>query len=238
MCLLAIHYRVLTEAPILLAANREEYYDRPTLPPHVQPGAPRVLCGVDARAGGTWLGVNEHGLVVAVTNRPSPRPPGDALSRGTLCRQLLEHSRASDASEQALRELQSGRYAGANFLCADAESGFVIHGSEQPLRLALEPGLHLITNGDLDDAGDQRIQLARKLFAAATIHSAAEFVEQAGQICQRETILLRFAQRGTVSSTLMALPRDRTQSVYRYAPGPPDMTAYDDYSLPLRELLR
>ena len=70
MCLLALQYKSVPEAPILVAANREEAYDRPSLIPAIQPGKPRVLSGVDARAGGTWLGVNQNGLFVGAANRP------------------------------------------------------------------------------------------------------------------------------------------------------------------------
>ena len=68
MCLLAIQYQLVPEAPVLVAANREERYDRPSLPPAIQSGKPRVLCGVDEQAGGTWLGVNQNGMFVAVAN--------------------------------------------------------------------------------------------------------------------------------------------------------------------------
>ena len=69
MCLLAIQYRLVPEAPILVAANREEAYDRPWHNPSIQPGKPRVMCGVDGKAGGTWLGVNQNGLFVGASNR-------------------------------------------------------------------------------------------------------------------------------------------------------------------------
>src|SRR5205814_2020459 len=88
MCLLAILYRTVRDAEVLVAANREEFFNRPTLPPKIIE-APNIrvgidctrlplqsigpvrnlLCGRDARAGGTWLGVNDRGVVVAVTNR-------------------------------------------------------------------------------------------------------------------------------------------------------------------------
>ena len=69
MCMLAILYRVAKNTPILLAANREEEYVRPTQFPKIQSGTPRIVCGTDKVAGGTWLGVNQFGLVVTVTNR-------------------------------------------------------------------------------------------------------------------------------------------------------------------------
>src|SRR6185437_4709107 len=98
MCLLAVFHRVLPGAPILLAANREESLVRPTALPELRFVAPRVLCGLDLVAHGTWLGVNQHGLVVAVTNRPFPKPLGTSPSRGQLCRRLLTLRSACDAA--------------------------------------------------------------------------------------------------------------------------------------------
>ena len=90
MCTLAILYKTAKNAPILVAANREEFFERPTLPPKIQSGSPRVICGIDQRAGGTWFGVNQHGLFATVTNRPKNVVPRDPRSRGVLCRELLQ----------------------------------------------------------------------------------------------------------------------------------------------------
>ena len=88
MCLLAIQYQLVPDAPILVAANREEFYERPSQPPSIQSGKPRVLCGIDAQAGGTWLGVNQHGLVIGVCNRRKMSSNYPSRSRGVLCREL------------------------------------------------------------------------------------------------------------------------------------------------------
>ena len=89
MCILAIQYRLVPDAPILVAMNREERYDRPTSVPSIQSGKPRVLCGLDQQASGTWLGVNQHGMLVAACNRgkvatvinPRSRDPNGRQSR-------------------------------------------------------------------------------------------------------------------------------------------------------------
>src|SRR5579872_1957695 len=89
MCLLALYFRVVEDAPVVVGANREELYARQGEPPRVVDGPLRAVGGVDPQAGGTWLGVNERGMLVAVTNRPrtvvSPQP----RSRGLLVRELL-----------------------------------------------------------------------------------------------------------------------------------------------------
>ncbi len=252
MCLLALHYRTLAEAPVLAAANREEYFDRPSLPPQrvrtQANSSPQALCGLDARAGGTWLGVNAHGLLVAVTNRAKTRLSQEPRSRGTLCLELLACRTAAEAAQLALDELATDRYAGANYACLDARNGIVIHGGDRLEQIALEPGLHLLANRDLNDPNDARLQLARELFQAAPIGSIAEFLPAAKRVCahyvpvgrlgelQQPSIVLRASDRGTVSSSLIALAEDRKQGVYEYAPGPPDTAGYDDYSELLRGL--
>ena len=113
------------EAPILVAANREEFYSRPSNVPSIQSGKPRVLSGVDQTTGGTWLGVNQHGLFVGVCNRPKYMTSLPARSRGLLCRDLLKAASSRKAVDMALDELSTNKYDGCSFVCADAESGWV-----------------------------------------------------------------------------------------------------------------
>ncbi len=246
MCLLIVAYRVDSEAPILVAANREERFDRPTLSPHVQPGPPRVLCGIDEQAGGTWLGVNEHGLLVAVTNRVKSSVPAAPRSRGALCRELLACPSADVAAALAVDELSRDLYAGANYLCLDETRGAVIHAGDRLEALHVEPGVHFMTNGDLDDPGDRRLELARRLFRpaqsptsppAAPPTDAVEFIAVTAQICGHPEIVVRGPDGGTVSSDQVALTARRDRAVYRHAPGPPDRQAYEDLSDRLRQVL-
>ncbi len=250
MCLLAIHYRTLAEAPVLAAANREEFFDRPALPPQlVRPKADlpqRALCGIDVRAGGTWLGVNTRGLLVAVTNRHKTNVPDAPRSRGKLCLELLACRTAAEAARLALDELAANRYAGANYACIDAQSGIVIHAGDRLEEVALEPGLHLLANRDLNDPQDARLRLARELFLTQPIRSIPEFLMAAKRVCghyvhegrlgdpEHPSIVLRAADRGAVSSSLIALPGDIANGAYEYAPGPPDTVGYRDYSALLR----
>src|SRR6186997_1071239 len=141
MCLLAIQYKSVPEAPILVAANREEAFDRPTLVPSIQPGKPRVLSGVDSRAGGTWLGVNQNGLFVGVANRPKLFLPAAPKSRD-----LLRANSARHAIDMAMEELTANKYEGVNFVVADAESGWAVHGGDDPHVVELMEGLNIISS--------------------------------------------------------------------------------------------
>jgi uncharacterized protein with NRDE domain len=165
MCLLGIAFRQFEDAPLLILANREEEWDRPSTGPAIMPrqvGFPAWVGGTDRLAGGTWLGVNEHGLVVAVTNRPKQSLPPEPPSRGLLCRSLLRFANVPAASEHAWQELRSGQFAGCNLILVSRDQGVVIHAGDELGRVALSPGLNLITNGDLEDPRDRRIARVRR----------------------------------------------------------------------------
>jgi len=167
MCLLGIAFGLSPEFPVMLLANREELYARPSAAPQIvsRTGeAPAWIGGVDLLAGGTWLGVAESGLVVAVTNRAKTALPLNPRSRGILCRSLLEYRDAGSAGEAAQRELESNQYAGCNLLIADRERAFVIEAGNFLKTTTLSAGLHLIANHNLNPADDPRIGRVRRAF--------------------------------------------------------------------------
>ncbi len=244
MCTLAILFRVARGTPILLAANREERFDRPTQYPKIQSGTPRVVCGIDRQAGGTWLGVNQHGLLCAVTNRQKQGVPAEPRSRGLLCRDLLEMRTAKDAAALAAKELATGIYAGANYLCADGRYAAVVHGGNKVEIVELEPGLHVLTSGNVDDPRDERHEFVRRMLTLHTLDSAVTFLAVASRVFSRKPdddgrrgIVMTGGEFGTVSSTLLSLPRKIQHAVYQYSAGPPSETAYDDLSALLRQVL-
>jgi uncharacterized protein with NRDE domain len=244
MCILAIQYKFAKDSAILVAQNREERLDRPTQSPRIQSGRPRVVCGIDRKAGGTWLGVNQYGLVVAVANRPKTAVPPEPRSRGLLCRELLNFRTAQQAADHAVQELRPGCYAGASYVCADARHGAVVYGGDHVEAVELKPGLHLLTNGELDDPYDRRQEFARRLLTLQRLDSAVAFLAVASRTFSRKPdshgrrgVILSGDTYGTVSSTLLSLPKKTQNAVYQYAPGPPSDHAYDDCSALLRQVL-
>ena len=244
MCVLAIQYKVAQDSPVLAAHNREELFDRPTQIPRIQSGRPRLVCGIDRKAGGTWFGVNQHGLFVAVCNRPKTVVPSDPRSRGLLCRELLGSANAEEAIETATKELATGCYAGANYVCADAENGAVVYGGDTIEVEELVPGLHLLTNGRMDDSGDQRQAFVRRLLTLQRLDSAVAFLAVVSRAFSRKPdaagrrgVIVCGADYGTVSSSLLSLSTKMQNSVYQYAPGPPCDHPYDDVSALLRQVL-
>src|SRR2546425_423394 len=106
---------------------------RSALAARAKPGSRRSLI-LDTpsmpQAGGTWFGVNERGVLVAVTNRLKSQPPPQPRSRGLLARDLLACPSAAVAADLAARELGQNRYAGCNLLCADADRALLLHGGD------------------------------------------------------------------------------------------------------------
>jgi uncharacterized protein with NRDE domain len=244
MCLLAIQYKSVPEAPILVAANREEAYDRPSLVPSIQPGKPRVLSGVDSKAGGTWLGVNQNGLFVGAANRLKLIAPASPRSRGLLCRDLLRANSARHAVDMAMEELSANKYEGVNFVIADYESGWCVHGGDDPSVVELEEGLNIVSNMDLNDVRDERQKLARRLLTLQTLDSAVKFLAVASKAFARPPaapgrpgMVVKGPERGTVSSTLIALGKKPRDAIFQYANGSPDVARYEDYSPLLRDIL-
>ena len=244
MCILAIQYKSVPDAPILVAANRDEFYDRPSTLPSIQSGKPRILSGVDQQAGGTWLGVNQHGLFVAACNRRKLIPPVVPRSRGVLCRELLRSSSAQEAVGLAMDELLSKRYEGVNYIIADRETGWAVHGTDEPEVVPLKEGLNVIGNRNLNDPRDERCQLASRLLTLQTLDSSVKFLAVASKVFARSPVspmrpsmVLRSNDRGTVSSTLLALGLKPRDAIYQVAAGAPDENRFEDYSPMLRDIL-
>jgi uncharacterized protein with NRDE domain len=246
MCLLALCYRVVEDAPVVAGANREEFYRRGGEPPRLLDTsaaghAARAAAGIDPAAGGTWLGVNEHGVLVAVTNRPKSRPPERPRSRGLLARDLLAFPTARAAAEHAVRELDRDLYAGCNFLCADPSSATVIHAGDWLRVRPLPPGLHVLTNGDVNDPSDDRVGHVLAWLGSRDCRTAVQVLDALREVCAHHPpdnppICFRLADRGTVSSSLIALRSSLVQSAWWHAQGPPDRTPYADCSHLLRDL--
>src|SRR5437870_4054608 len=99
MCTLAIYFQTFPDYPVVIAANRDEYLERPAVPPTNLCDHPRIVGGKDLRANGTWLGINEYGLVAGLLNRRNGEAENDPnlRSRGLLCLDVLKHRSAAEA---------------------------------------------------------------------------------------------------------------------------------------------
>jgi Transport and Golgi organisation 2 len=249
MCTLILYYKLLENYPIIVAANRDEQYSRKAHAPHVIHQHPRIYAGTDEQAGGTWLGVNEFGLLVGIVNRHSPQPQDPARrSRGLLCRDLLCQKDANAARDAMIAEGSARPYNSFYFMWADAEHAYVAANEGDITIRELDPGRYLLTNSSLIDLSRLTPAGMSDLLPHPVPGSLDALFATFQRVCQGHQEVERIVdapnehrgnraicvhtseQYGTVSSSLLAIGRKSSSSRYLHAEGPPCLTPYRDYS--------
>lgn len=149
MCLILVAWRVHPDYPLVVAANRDEFFPRPTAPAAFWNDAPQVLAGRDLEAGGTWMGITREGCFAALTNFRDPaQMRKDAPSRGRLVADFLT---GSDEPQSYLKRIASygSRCNGYNLLVGNGESlWWASNMGGEPRKL--EPGVYGVSNHLLD----------------------------------------------------------------------------------------
>jgi uncharacterized protein with NRDE domain len=234
MCLVFIGFQTRGNPPVMIGANREEQRSRPrTSPVCCRSGSRKcLLAGADFGPDGTfpqmgtWLGINDLGLTVAVTNRSDGELPWaeQFRSRGLLAIDLLKHDDPGLAARAARCQLEGGGFGGSNFLIANCRAAFVVHapGARRVTVVELEPGVHAMTNDDVDDGTDRRVALVRSALRPV------DFLASAAELCRDPRIVISGGDRGTVSSSLIQAGSD--PALYHVAGDPVDRE-YDMYRL-------
>ena len=149
MCLIILSYSNYPLYRLILAANRDEFYDRPTAPLGFWDETPHVLAGRDLKSGGTWLGVTKTGRICAITNFRDPAAQiTDAPSRGHLVADFLK---GSESPQKYLKKVKEAgiKYNGFNLLAGD-ESGIFFCSNRADKIVKLSPGLYGLSNNLLD----------------------------------------------------------------------------------------
>jgi uncharacterized protein with NRDE domain len=249
MCTLALYFKVFPGYSLAVAANRDEHYDRPSAPPSIIGRSPTIVAGRDLRAGGTWLGINEYGLVVGILNRP--QQPGLLAnrayrSRGLLCLDLLRLRRVADV-DQVLLDLTPGDYQPFTVVCADTDRACVAYNTDQAVeRIGLSDGLHVFSNSfefgapskkvnrvyqrfiKLSQAGDRLISSGDYLDGAAKAlgdHAVGEDLNGA-----RDAVCVHGDISGTVSSSIIFFSDAERQFQMHYCAGAPCQNPFNLYS--------
>jgi uncharacterized protein with NRDE domain len=243
MCLLVVAHQVSSEVALFVAANRDERYARPaTAVTVLRASSPRIVGGRDELAGGTWLAVNELGVVAALTNAPSRtgRDP-DKRSRGELPLMLANHQHAADAIEDLVAKVDPNEYNPCWMLVGDRDALFYLEispGIDPPRVTELQPGLHILENKPLG-APSTKVDRVRALWSATSaatgIPPTAEVAALLGDThptsggdeevpAQKDDELIRERRRahsaicihtdtyGTRSSAIVSVPREQGKS--------------------------
>lgn len=152
MCTVLLCYHMSATRPLVLAANRDENLARESHPTqHRSLGTTSVLAPQDAVAGGTWIGINQSGVVVAITNRFGSLRNPSLKSRGELVNTALQYTSAADARRWA-QGLVCQEYNPFHVLVADVHSAFCFVGNHnEPQLIDLGPGVHVITERSFTD---------------------------------------------------------------------------------------
>ena len=182
MCLVLIAIDQDEQLPVVIAANRDEYYERPTATAHFWQDAPEVLAGRDLRGQGTWLGVTRNGRIAAVTNYRDPSNViQGAPSRGGLVSGfLLEKTSPAGYVEKLSR--QAGAYNGFN-LIAGMKNEIYWYSNRARCPLRLDKGIYGLSNHLLDTPWP-KVRLIKKEFRKILASGKGQLEESLFQILQ------------------------------------------------------
>jgi len=149
MCLILLAYQCHSKYPLIIAANRDEYYRRPTQNVHWWPDRPDVLAGKDLHSGGTWMGISRQGRFAAVTNiREGKLSAGDYLSRGQLTLKYLT-DQINDTDFHQFLQNSRQNFRGYNLLFGTRHK--LQHFSNRSQTFTeLKPGIYGLSNANLD----------------------------------------------------------------------------------------
>lgn len=161
MCLILFAYRVLPGHPLIVAANRDEFYARPAAGAHWWPDVPGLLAGRDEQAGGTWLGVRSDGRFAAVTNFTDPQANPGGRSRGELVAGFLSGAQTAAAYAAGLPD---NAHQGFNLLLWDGRE--LVCTSNRGATEALVPGCYGLTNAALGAPWPKALEGAARLRCA------------------------------------------------------------------------
>lgn len=263
MCTLIVIHRRVRGRWLLVAANRDEYLDRPSEGPGLRSGKNgRILAPLDVRAGGTWLGLNTNGVFAALTNLSHPDNNPDRASRGEIVMQALETNAAAVAASR-FEKMESSRYNPFNCFVCDQDQAFLVVYKEEPNVVALEPGVHVIVNANPLEPPVRKADLLRQRVVSNLEGAEENLLLAMGDLCRehglgnntlddpcvhaqdlygtRSSILLELkdgSENRDEENHLSRLGQEGENPVGRlfYADGPPCGANYEDLSPLLQEL--
>lgn len=223
MCLIAVAHRASTRFPFVLAANRDEDYQRATHDAHSWSDAPDVVGGKDALYGGAWLAVRRGGRFAAVTNlRGAERK---ARSRGMLVRDYVTSDVEPEAYAQRIAA-EADQYAGFHLLAGQVEGEVMYIAPE--LQSPLPPGLHAFSNAPSGEEWPKMAAAADRLRNALEILTAEALMDELmrflatprGTASPESEVFIRGDRYGTRSSTVViATPTEILFAEQSYASG-------------------
>jgi uncharacterized protein with NRDE domain len=256
VCTLTLAWRAFEDAPVVVAANRDELLDRESEPPSVVDGDPAYVAPRDAAAGGTWIGYNERGVFAGITNRWVDVRNGGERSRGLLVRDVLRADDAETVRDAVEAAVEADTYDGFNLVVAerasetasddvplaDAPAAYLFEWDGDLRVRRLDPGVHVVVNVGLDgefvepewrpERGAIQAQNARRLGAElepASGESVAAWRDRAADALGSHEfgVCVHEPDRGFgTRSSSLITLFSDGGTDFRFANGPPCETAY------------
>jgi uncharacterized protein with NRDE domain len=152
MCIIFVGFNVREDHPLILAANRDEFYNRPTAAAAFWEDAPDIFAGRDLVGGGTWLGVNKRGRFAAVTNYRDPNGRVGSISRGSLVADFLRGDEPAGEYLEGVRS-RAEEFSGFNLLAGEltaARQELFYYSNRGGEVSELKPGVYGLSNHLLD----------------------------------------------------------------------------------------
>lgn len=171
MCLINFQFQSHPKYKLVVAANRDEFYQRPTKPAHFWKDEPSILAGLDLQQGGTWLGITKTGKFAALTNFRDPsKPETGKISRGALVRDFLA---GTQSPTDFLTALEPENYTGFNLLVGDADR-LLYYNNLQEETLEIAPGTYGLSNHFLDTPWPKVVKGKKDLNDYLSTHEEVE----------------------------------------------------------------
>jgi hypothetical protein len=243
MCTVVVLFQVHPTYPLVIAANRDERYARPSSGPTRLAEPPAAVAGRDQRFGGTWFGVNAAGVAVAVTDQGQADADPTRRSRGHLVLDALGCPTV-DAVGALLDGLDGARYNPFSLLHADTRQAWIAYHTDPAAtavrRERLAPGLHAVVSSLAASHATWRAERVARLVDPAALAglAAGPLVDSLATMLRHhgddpavvDSICRHNGDHGTVSSFVALLAADLAASQLHCAVGPPCQTAYEAYS--------
>jgi hypothetical protein len=238
MCTLVVVSGTVRDHGLVVAANRDESLQRPADPPAVQSSAaPGWVAPLDRQAGGTWIGVNRHGVFVGLVNRREPAPSEPLRSRGLVVRDALRRQSAAQIAGE-LDQLLAQRCSAFALVFGDARDLFLtVHGAARTRTTRLDRGAHVICSRDPSDPASRKVERIRA--ELSELDWEAPLAEWRGGLIRLlgrhshaedplENTCVHRAGYGTRSSEILA--RSAAGWQWWHAEGPPCRTPFAEIS--------
>jgi uncharacterized protein with NRDE domain len=257
MCTILILYQKHPQYPLLIAANRDEYYARPATTPLILQQTPKIVGGQDQEKGGTWMAVSADGRFAGLTNqRTGSMPDKNRKSRGAVVMSALQAASLPEAKEH-IAALAPKEYNPFNLLFGDAENLYVAYCHQGSLRVEVEeikPGFWVLPNDVVDSPKFNKVTRAKALLQSklsapwellqpSLRHALADheidpekevFVPKGSLFPvlfwrRLEPLCIHTPVYGTRSSTMIAASKGKIEH-YLFASGAPCKTEFVEYT--------